>query len=108
MTGRGAGNCGENTNMGLGGASRGQGFRGRGGGRGQRNCFQATGQTGWQRLWSGMGRFNMGFGAAQGSRAGVEPGDELQALKDQAGFLEDSLNKVRGRLEELEAPPKKK
>jgi hypothetical protein len=107
LTGRGAGFCRGNAQDGFGGNNRGQGFVGRGGGRGRRNCFRTTGLTGWQRLWPGLGRFAMGFGAAQDARGGVESPDDLQALKHQAGFLEGSLKEIRSRIEELDAPAKK-
>ncbi len=77
---------------------RGRGFRGcgggRGGGRGWRNQFFATGLTGWRR--------------ATGWQAGDIPQaptreQQLDALKSQAGNLEDALGDIRKRIGELEA-----
>jgi hypothetical protein len=104
MTGRGAGFCRGNASAGFTGSNWGRGAWGRGGGRGWRNCFWATGQTGWQRLWSGFGR----FAAGSAGQSAAPPENELQHLKEQAGYLEDSLKEVHGRISELEAPPKKK
>ena len=66
----------------------GQGFGGRGGGRGWRNWFHATGLTGWQRAAASAGP------------------SEIQALKSQAGSLASALEAIRKRLDELEAKPK--
>lgn len=76
----------------------GRGAYGRGGGRGRRNMFYATGLTGWQRsapgnpVWGGMPQY-----AAQGQ----EP--ELNALKTQAEYFEGTLSELRKRIEELES-----
>ena len=58
-------------------------------------------------LWTrnSLGAFQ---GTQPGTNPGMEAGDELQVLKDQAGFLEGSLKDIRTRIEELKGPPKKK
>ncbi len=89
MTGRGAGYC-----AGSGGpgfmtpAARG-GFRGRGGGRGWRHWFHATGLPVW------------GAGAYP---AASEMADEAQlaALKTHAAHLEQTLQSLRQRIQKLE------
>ena len=115
MTGRGAGDC---TGFGVPGSMNigpGRAFRGfaggRGGGRGWRNRVFATGFTGWQR--AGFGLPVCGNPWLQGFRyrAGAGPimGDEqeLNALREQAGYLEEAIAGIRQRIEEIEAKDKK-
>ena len=107
-TARGAGFCG-----GFGvpgfmnrGASQGLFGRGRGGrGRGWRNCFYATGLTGWQRGCGGRQAF-VPLDLADVSAADSE--HELTALKVQAESLQTTLNQMRKRIEELEDKPREK
>ena len=78
---------------------RGFGGRGRGGGGfGWRNRFYATGLTGWQR--AGMG-WNPGW---TGAWAGAAPTreQELEGLKDEASYFEQSLEEIKKRITELE------
>ena len=87
MTGRAAGFC---TGAGVPGymnRGSGMGFGGRGGGRGWRNWFHATGMTGWQRA---------GFQASPAN-------SEIEQLKEQASYLESSLGEVMKRIEQLES-----
>ncbi len=75
----------------------------KGGGRGYRNCFYATGLSGWMRFQKGMY-----FGFAQGMRSSenlnqsVSKDDELAVLKDQAQCLREELELVQSRVHELE------
>jgi hypothetical protein len=62
---------------------RGRGF-GRGMGRGFRNCFYATGFSGWNR----------------GQVVGQE--NELSVLKNQASYLKQQLDFIQGRVSQLE------
>jgi hypothetical protein len=102
MTGRGAGFCSGsgvpgNMNPGFG---RGFGGRGRGGGRGWRNWFHATGLTGWQRAfgWPFLGGPEV---------AGVPARDqEAGALKAQARQFESALEEIRKRIDDIEAKSK--
>lgn len=111
MTGRVAGYCAGYSapgfvNAGYGpcwGYGRGGGF-GRGGGHGWRNQYYATGLTGWQR-WG----YPYYGGAAQGyapyypqSATGYSRENELNALKGQAEYMEDSLEGINKRIKELE------
>ena len=97
MTGRGAGFC---AGAGVPGFMnrwfRGGFFgRGRGGGRGWRNMFHATGLTGWQRA---------GMAAPWGAPAGaVNPEQEIDVLKQQAEQMAGALDSIRQRISELEA-----
>lgn len=98
MTGRGAGLC---SGAGVPGAmnprfGRGFGGRGRGGGRGWRNWFHATGLTGQQRA--------SGWPFAREPQAFAAPtrDEELGALKAQARHFENALGDIRKRIEKLE------
>ena len=81
------------------GFGRGRGFwgGGRGGGRGWRNMFNATGLTGWQRA-------GMPAGAPIATSYATAPTkeQELDMLKGQAGQFETALGDIRKRLQELE------
>ena len=73
----------------------GQRFFGRGGGRGRRNWYYATGLTGWVRAQRGMQAFGS-FGQV------ISKEDELAILKDQADFLKEELDTVQTRVQALE------
>ena len=135
MTGRGAGFCAGygmpgymNPMVGGGGF---WGMGGRGGGRGRRNQFYATGMTGWQRAGYGMPAWGQypaaapvapmapaaGYGVppmAPAAGYGVPPvapwaqptrEQEVEGLKGQAEYFEDMLDGIKKRIEELEAQP---
>jgi len=97
MTGRGAGYCSGSENPGYANPVSGRGFGmgyggGRafaGGGRGRRNCFNATGLPGWMRFG--------GYGA-QNPAMGPDPEIEKQALKAQVNALEVELECIKKRL----------
>jgi hypothetical protein len=118
MTGRGAGYCagygmpgymnpipGYGRGGGWGrGAGRGFGRGFGGGGRGWRNRYYATGVPGWMAVGHPYGGFYppyAGFGAY--APAGTAPEHELEALREQATFLDQSLKDVKKRIDELEA-----
>jgi hypothetical protein len=97
MTGRAAGFCAgfptpgyANPAGGRGIFGCGGGFGGRGGGRGWRNRFYATGLPGWARAG-----YPGGFPAAPTTE------QEQQTLKQQSQYLQDSLNAINKRIEEL-------
>lgn len=99
MTGRGAGVCAGYAVAGamnpvggrcFGGMGRGRG----GGGRGWRHQFYATGVPGWAR-----GGF--GFGAVASTTTPVV--SEVDALKQQAEFLQNSLTQVNQRIQDIES-----
>jgi len=94
MTGGGRGYCAVALNGAGVRPGNGRGSYGRGG-RGFRNCFNATGLPGWMRTQRGMQAFG-GFGRA------VSKDDELAILKDQAGYLKDELDAVQARVQDLE------
>jgi hypothetical protein len=105
MTGRRAGLCAGFgvpgfMNRGFGAGFFGWGRGGRGGGRGWRNMFYATGLTGWQR--AAMAWMGVPFGAAA-EPPPMSPEQELQVLKQQAAQASAVLDEVRKRISELEA-----
>ncbi|HPI92698.1 MAG TPA: DUF5320 domain-containing protein [Deltaproteobacteria bacterium] len=109
MTGRAAGFCAGYITPGYANPSPGRGFwgrgRGGGGGRGWRHWYYATGLPGWQR-W---GAPHPGWGVPWSHGIPAEPPapvarqQELDALKRQAEYLEQTLSDIRKRLEEIQA-----
>jgi len=102
MTGRAAGYCAGYSVPGYANAFGGRGGvgRGRGGGWGWRNRYRATGVPGW--AWFGAGApvaAQVPF-AAQAGVTGAA--DEAELLKNQAKYLEDALDGLRKRIEELD------
>jgi len=77
---------------------RGRGFYGRGGGRGRRNWYYATGLPGWQRASMGM----PAFGGAYPYAPEMTPKQEMDILKNEADFLKKQLEDVQSRIETLE------
>ena len=105
MTGRGAGFCAgysmpgyTNPVFGGGYTAAGRGFIGRGGGRGRRNWFYATGLPGWQRATMEMPAFGGAYPYAQE----MAPKQEADILKNQADVLKKQLEDIQGRIETLE------
>ncbi len=98
MTGRAAGYCAGYGTPGFANPVGGRGFgfwgggRGRGGGRGWRNRFYATG-------WPG--------GMRGGVYAAPAPEQELEALKQQAASLQNALNEINERVEQLQSDSNK-
>jgi len=114
MTGRAAGFCAGYPVPGYMNPVGGQGYggwgRGRGGGWGRRNWFYATGLPGWQR--AGMGYPAYGPAAPYAAPYGVPSApamskeQELDGLKGQAEYLEDALEGIKKRIEELQTEAK--
>ncbi|MCD6487056.1 MAG: DUF5320 domain-containing protein [Syntrophobacterales bacterium] len=115
MTGRAGGYCAGYGAPGYANSVPGRGFGwgtgirggfGRGGGWGHRNQFYATGLTGWQRSaysypsYAGAVSYGAPYTAPYGPAATKQ--QELDALKGQAEYLEDSLGGIKKRMEELE------
>ncbi len=109
MTGRAAGFCagfgtpgyanpiaGQGFGMGFG---RGRGAWGRGGGRGWRNPFHATGLSGWQRAAAGWPVWGGGVPAM----ATPTKAQQVEALKSQAEAFEGALGDLRKRIAEIDA-----
>lgn len=105
-TGRGAGYCsgfGMPGSMnpvpggaGIGfGRGRGMGRQSFGGGRGWRHSYWATGLPGWARAGYGSpGSYPYG--------TGFTADEEMDFLRDQAGFLKKQLNEIESRISTLE------
>ena len=110
MTGRAAGYCAGYAVPGYANPVGGRGFRGFGGGgrggRGWRNQFYATGLTGWQRAAMGYPAFGGAMPVAAPYAAPLAPAmgaeQQLDVLKAQAEHLEDALDGIKKRIEELE------
>jgi hypothetical protein len=114
MTGRAAGYCAGYPVPGFMNPILGRGFwgSGRGGGRGWRNWYYATGLTGWQRASFGMPALGSPPAyplpyAAQPFAQGMTKEQELDMLKGQAEYFEDTLEGIKKRMVELEAEAEK-
>ena len=116
MTGRAAGYCAGYPVPGFANPLPGRGFGGgwgrgfRGGGRGWRNMYYATGLPGWARFggqapaWGGVTPYGASAYPYANPYAGQPSREqELEALKGQAEYLEDSLDGIKKRIEELES-----
>ena len=104
MTGRAAGFCAGYPAAGYMNPVGGRGYwgRGRGGGRGRRNWFYATGLPGWARAGHGWpARGGLAYGGPPLAPT-VTPQQELEGLKGQAEYLEDALDGIKKRIEELQ------
>lgn len=97
MTGRGAGLCAGFAAPGFADRVLG-GFFGRGGGRGWRNMFYATGLPGWARVGMGVA----GAAMAAGAFRAMTREQELDVLKQQAEQAASTLESIRQRIGELE------
>lgn len=82
----------------------GRGFFGRGGGRGRRNRYYATGLSGWQRASMGM----PAFGGAHAYAPEMTPKEETDILKNEADFLKKQLEDIQNRIETLEKAQSRK
>jgi len=115
MTGRAAGFCAGYPVPGYANFVGGRGYWGggrgfRGGGWGRRNWYYATGLPGWARAGYGMGAWGGYAGGAYGFPAEYPGGfgagptaeQEQQALKQQSEYLQQSLDDINKRIEELE------
>jgi hypothetical protein len=110
MTGRAAGYCAGYPVPGFMNPIPGRGFFGfgrRGGGRGRRNWFNATGVPGWQRAAYGYPAFGgvpyggVPFGAPPMPTVTRE--QEVEVLKGQADYFANALEDIKKRIEELES-----
>jgi len=95
MTGRSAGFCASNSVPGYANPAGRHRFlgRGRGRGRGWRNWFYATGIPGWARA-------NFGFSGPVAPTVTTE--QEVEGLKQQAEFLQNSLSQINEHIERLD------
>jgi hypothetical protein len=109
MTGRAAGYCAgysvpgyANPAFGRGGGfGRGSGRFGGGRGRGFRHMYWATGLPGWARYNAGY----PGWGGAVNPNISqnITPEQEAETLKNQAHYLQEDLNAINQRIQELES-----
>ena len=109
MTGRAAGFCAGYPVPGYMNPVGGRGYWGwgRGGGRGRRNWYYATGLPGWQRAGYGWPAWGGAVNPYAYGGVPVAPTitsqQELDGLKGQAEYLEDALDGIKKRMEELES-----
>ena len=93
MTGRAAGYCAGYPTGGYMSPVGGRGYwgwgRGRGGGWGRRNWYHATGLPFWAR-------------GPQGYVGAMNPDQERESLRQQSQYLQDSLDAIHRRIEDLE------
>ena len=104
MTGRAAGYCAGYNVPGYMNSIPGRGYIGRGlggGGWGRRNWFYATGLTGWQRTALGYPA-PRAYPYAITGQYPLAGEQELELLKSQASYYENTLGNIRKRIEELE------
>ena len=111
MTGRAAGYCAGYPVPGFANSIPGCGFWGwgRGGGRGRRNWYYATGLPGWARGARGWPSLSSAipYGGVAPYTPTVTKEQELSALKEQADYFENTLDEIKKRVEELEAESEK-
>jgi hypothetical protein len=111
MTGRAAGYCAGYPVPGYMNPAPGYGAygRGRGGGRGRRHWYHATGAPGWVRASYGY----PAWGGCTPPRAPYpntpvqDPAQEFDMLKQEADFLHEELNAIQERMESLKKSEKK-
>jgi hypothetical protein len=111
MTGRRAGYCAGYSVPGYMNPAPGYGAygRGRGGGRGRRYWYHATGIPGWSRAqydypaWGGVLPPQAPYPYAQEQL----PAQEMEMLKQEADFLREQLDAIQKRMDTLEKPEKK-
>ncbi|HUS46720.1 MAG TPA: DUF5320 domain-containing protein [Phycisphaerae bacterium] len=109
MTGRAAGYCAGYPVPGFMNLRGGRGFGfwgrgGRGGGRGRRNWFYATGLTGWQRGamgWPSFAAVPAGVAPVTAAAPGRE--QEIDMLKRQQEYFSNALDEIGKRVEELQS-----
>ena len=113
MTGRAAGYCAGyqvpgfmNPAGGRGFWGRPRGFFGRGGGRGHRHWYYATGMPGWARAGYGYPAMPPYVPAAGTPALTITAEEEIEALKQQAEFFNESLAQINKRIEQLQAEKK--
>jgi len=113
MTGRAAGFCADYSISGYMNSVGGRGYwgRGRGGGRGRRNWYYATGLPGWARAPMGYPAWGgpvQSFAPQAGTYApSMTAEQELDVLRKQAEFIQDELGQINKRIEQLETESKK-
>ena len=90
-TGRAAGYCAQYPVPGYANPNLGRGFY-RGGGRGRRNLYYATGLTGWQR-----GAYSYPPPVVQA----IPKEQEVVELKNEAEYLENELKEIKKRIQEI-------
>jgi len=105
MTGRAAGHCAGYPVPGFMNSGGGRGYWGRGGGRGRRHWYYATGLPGWARAgtgypaWGGPADTYVPSAGPFGPTMTAE--QELGDLKKQAEYFQDALGQINKSIEQL-------
>jgi len=109
MTGRAAGLCAGYSVPGYMNPVGGRGYWGRGGGRGWRHGYYATGLPGWARAPMGAPAWDGPVTpyAPQAGPATPTAEQELDGLKKQAEYFQETLGQINRRIEQLEAEANK-
>jgi len=100
MTGRAAGYCAGYSVPGYTYPEPRGGFSG-GVGRGWRHMYYATGQTGWQRGRHTYPVYPSGIPYGSPSSETITKEQEINVLKNQAEYFENTLTDIRKRMDEL-------
>ena len=114
MTGGGFGFCAVNVNPNINkkGYYQGAFGRGRGSGKGHRNFYYATGLPGYARYSMGLPAWgNAGYSQYTDNplpEKDIDPKQEMEVLKNQSEFLNQQLNDIQARLNELEKQKEEK
>jgi len=109
MTGRGAGYCAGFPMPGSMNPLPGRGFWGRGGGRGWRHWYYATGLPGWARAGMGLPAWGMPMHPFAGPIVPpMSSEQEAEILKGQAECFQGALEEIKKRIADLEAKQKEK
>ncbi len=109
MTGRAVGYCAGYATPGFMNSVVGRGYWGRGGGRGWRHWYHATGLPGWARAPMGTPAWGGPVRPYTPQVGPIAPADEqeLNGLKKQAEHLQDALGQINRRIEQLETEANK-
>jgi len=102
MTGRAAGYCAGYPVPGFANPFSGRHIFGRGG-RGYRNWFYATGLTGWQRALQGLPAWGCFHPGIFPPIPEVSKEQQVNFLKEQAKYFEDTLEEIRKRIKDLQS-----
>jgi len=108
MTGRGAGYCAGFSMPGPMNPLPDRGFWGRGGGRGWRHCYYATGLPGWARVGMGMPAWGVPMYPYGPISSSMTSEQEAEILKGQAEYFGGALEEIKKRIADFESKQKEK
>jgi len=85
-----------------------RGFWGRGGGRGWRHCYYATGLPGWARVGMGMPAWGVPMYPYGPISSSMTSEQEAEILKGQAEYFGGALEEIKKRIADFESKQKEK